>query len=202
MTKYIFNNEGGPSGTIDADARIDEILEDEQNRLLWTSYNELDSNTVQVPAYTFSDQKGFDAIKSVVALGDASDNRWLFGVYAGPAGIGPICKYYQAPGFTATDTGVKYYQNLTDEGQEIFDRGGEEVLPWQVQPGEWLIFNDLMVGRVTPSLQFLDRLRQDPRAMFIESATFTAPWSLQLQGGNTDTINQKLAKMGLAGVGS
>jgi len=42
-------------------------------------------------------------------------------------------------------------------------------------------------------------LSLDPRALFIESVNFTAPNTLSLQGGVTETVSQLLAQKGLGG---
>ena len=65
-------------------------------------------------------------------------------------------------------------------------------------PGKWVLFTDFLIGRVPP----MTDPRQDPRALFIEQVTFTAPWTLALQGGRADRTSQMLAQMGLGGIGS
>jgi len=64
-------------------------------------------------------------------------------------------------------------------------------------PGRWALFTDFLVARTPPTAD----PRQDPRALFIEQATYTAPWSLDLQGGRADRTSQMLAQLGLSGVG-
>lgn len=185
MSTYFYTNSG--AGTHNASTRIQYIIEDQPNLILDENHDGIDTNTIQVRVAENEFPKALDAVKAVVAQGDASDNRWLFGVY------NDATPYYnQAP------TTIQYVQRLSDEGQQFFDSNDELVYPWQILPGKWLQFSDLLIGRIDVSTD----LRNDPRAMFIESVQFTAPWSLQLQGGQTDTLNQKLAKMGLAGVSS
>ena len=65
------------------------------------------------------------------------------------------------------------------------------------RPGKWLMFTDFLIGQAEEL-----NLRNDPRAMFIETVKYTAPWSLQLKGGAVDTIDAVVAQLGLSGIGA
>jgi hypothetical protein len=71
--------------------------------------------------------------------------------------------------------------------------GGAAVKPWRVLPGKWLQVTDFLPGSSYATLL------EDPRCMFIERVSFSIPWDVQLQGGDTDTAPQVLAQQGLAG---
>ena len=71
-----------------------------------------------------------------------------------------------------------------------------EFEPWDVLPGRLVYSPDFMVGRVFPNLDF----RTDPRSEILETVTYQAPRSLQVQTSRISTLAQKLAQFGLAGI--
>jgi hypothetical protein len=71
---------------------------------------------------------------------------------------------------------------------------GLEVKPWNVLPGKWLEYTDFLIGGTTPT-----NFREDSRIEFIEQVTYTMPWGLTHSGNKVGTLNQALAKLGLAG---
>jgi len=175
------------SGEENASVKIANVLGGTPNSS-WLTYGttNVSSNTYQVAAYDDEDKIGWSIIKETVARGDASTNRWTFGVYANRAA------YYEA-----APTTVEYQQRLGDPKIRVETTAGLEVYPWNVLPAKWLLFPDFLVGKTTPA-----DLRDDPRALFIESVTYRAPWSLDLIGGAVDTLPQLLAQLGLSGVGA
>lgn len=173
---------------VNANAKIVLVLADTPNAA-WLTYGTtyVDTNTLQVPTWEDEDRIALNVIQNITARGDASLNRWLFGVYANREAY-----YYQAP----TDTA--YLQRLLDQGVRIETYSGQtEVYPFAVMPGQWMLFPDFLVGRTLPQV-----FREDPRLMFIETARYRAPWGLTLQGGDVDKLSQLLAQFGLAGVGA
>ena len=107
----------------------------------------------------------------------------LFGVYDDRVPV-----YEQVP------TTIEYYQKLSEDF--VTFESGLKVDPIDVLPGKWLYFTDLFIGEPEA-----DTLSEDIRAMFIESVKYTYPQGLVLSGGKTDSLTQKLAKLGLAGIG-
>lgn len=183
LKKYTYSS--SVTGTSNVSALISDVLGGALNQV-FSADEVIDTNTLQRTTAVSGSRTAWDLIKSYTALGDTSDNRWVFGVYADE-----IPYYQQSP------TTVEYEYLISDKSQAIQSQG-VDIYPWNILPAKWMFFQDLLIGRVPASVNVL---REDPRAMFIESATFTAPWGLTLTGGDTDTINQRLAKMGLAGVG-
>ena len=182
--RYVYNYTTN-TGTQDLDDQLQDIIDAQLNGIIDETFNRIDTNTLAVKRYENDDNTAMDLIKGLIAQGDAADDRYLFGVYANRVPV-----YEEAP------TELEYQLRLADPRQQIETIEGNVVMPWQVLPGKWLLFSDLLLGK-----SIATDLRLDPRAMFIESVTFTAPWGLSLQGGDTDKLSQKLAKMGLAGVG-
>jgi hypothetical protein len=185
LTKFVYNQTTN-SGTQNLSVKLTDIISAQLNTLLDEGFDEITANTVAVKEYEDDDRTAWDLIKALVSLGDAADNRYTFGVYAN-----------RIPFYEAAPTTLDYVQRLTDMEQLFQDVAGQRILPWNVRPGRWVLFSDLLVGRVETTTN----LRDDPRAMFIEAVNYTAPWGLNLRGGDVDTIDQKLAKLGLGGLG-
>jgi hypothetical protein len=186
FTKYIYNQVAN-SGTLDLDAKLQAVISADPNTLFDTGFQEITANTLAVQRYENKDKKAWDLIKSLVALGDASDNRYLFGVYDD-----------RVPRYEAAPTTLEYTMRLGEEEPRIENEAaGTRVFPWNVLPGKWLLITDFLIGKTDET-----DLRLDPRAMFVESVTYTAPWGLTLAGGKTDKLSQQLAKLGLAGIGA
>ena len=174
-------------GTDDADDKIIAVLGDTPNSS-WLTYDtsHIDANTLQVPTWEDENNLAWSVIKDVVARGGASDERWIFGIYADREA------YYQA-----APTTVEYQQRLSDPGVRLESLEGAEVYPWNILPGKWIMFPDFLIGQAAET-----DLRDDPRAMFIEQVKFTAPNELQMKGGTLDTLDALLAQLGLMGVGA
>lgn len=177
-------------GTMNASAKIIDILGDTPN-VAWLAFDtsHVDTNALQVQAWEDEDKLAWSVVKNVAARGGTSYERWLFGIYDN------LEAYYQA-----APTDVLYQQRLSQPRSRIEIAGGDqvtEVYPWKVLPGKWIIFPDFLIGQATE----LD-LRDDPRAMFIESVKYTMPWGLALKGGSVDTIDALIAQLGLSGIGA
>jgi hypothetical protein len=185
LDKYIYNDIVS-TGLGNLSDKIQSIITAQNNTILDTTFVNITANATQVPLYENDNKKSWGLIKSLVALGDATAARYLFGVYAG-----------FMPVYEAAPTTLLYQQQLSDPEQKVTYLDGGRVLPWHVLPGKWLTFSDFLTGESEPA-----DLRDDPRAMFIESVTFTAPWGLAMQGGKVDTFAQKLARKGLGTVAS
>lgn len=164
-------------------AQIQAVLALSPNAIFSTDYTQMVTNGLLVPSLEQKDTMALDYIKSLVALGDASDNRWIFGVYAG-----------QRVYYNAIPTTVLYNYVLSAQGQRLTyaEEPDRIAYPWNVKPGQWVQTTDLLVGRISG----LIGLRDDPRNLFIESVEYTAPFGLRLNGKKINTIPQMLAKMG------
>jgi len=154
---------------------------------IFTSANaSIGVNGLLASRYENDSSLAWEVLKDIAARGDAARGRWLIGVYAGQRLV-----------YTAAPDTLEYEQRLHDAHQRITAVSGAEVRPWNVLPGKWLMFTDFLIGRVQPTT-----LREDPRAMFIESMTYSAPYGLQLSGVKVGTLNQVMAQLGLGGVGA
>ena len=180
-----YNSTSG--GTEDADTKIGNVLGDTPN-VAWLAFNtdHVDENTLQVPAWEDENNLAWSVVKDVAARGDATFGRWLFGIYD------DLEAWYEAAPTTA-----EYQQRLSQPRSRVEHTEGDEVYPWNVRPGKWLIFPDFLIGQATEL-----NLRDDPRAMFIEQVKYVAPWTVHLKGGSVDTVDALVAQLGLMGVGA
>jgi len=182
------------TGTINTDAKIIDILTGIDAvtaaaynlNNAWLPFNTTHVDTPAAPAvvprYEYEDRTAWELIQGLTARGDANQNRWLFGIYANREAW-----YYQAP------TTVEYTLKLSDPSMTIHNPA--PVDPWDVKPGKWLLFTEFLPGYMPASLD------DDPRAMFIESVTFTAPNQIALNGTPGETLSDVMASFGLGGVG-
>lgn len=172
------------SGTWTLREKLLDALAGDPNALISTDYSQIAANSFTVDRYEDNSPTAWAVIKSLLAYGDTSDNRYIFGIYNDRRA------YY-----SAIPTAEEYVHRLADPAQSVQTVVGGTVKPWDVKPGKWLFIPDFLIGQSQAS-----DLRQDPRYMFIESARYSAPWKLDLKGGKTDKLSQKLAKLGLGGL--
>jgi hypothetical protein len=179
LTAYLYSNPGA-TGYITATERITDILNAEINSFFSTT-RVLETNAILVPDLEQDYPTAINAVKEVVDLGDANDNRWLFGFYEKR-----IPHYYPSP------TSYEYYYRIYDPFQRITLANGQEVQPWKIRPGKWLQITDFF-----SSAQDASNIYTDPRGVFIESVTYSAPTGLSIQHSKTSTLERKIAKLGM-----
>lgn len=169
-----------PAGT----GKLQLILAADPNGIFSTDYVQMTTNGLLTSRYEQDNRDAWTAVNELVELGDALNNRYLFGIYQN-----------QRAEYNAIPTSAKYQHRIASRDIEIQPfGGGVAIAPWDVQVGEWVFLPDFLVGRPQPA-----EFRRDPRYIFIESVTFTAPATAQIRGGNTDTIGQLIAKGGMWG---
>lgn len=184
MEHYAYNNAG--TGAQNLSVKLAAVIDAEPNDILTSANGIIEANTLQVGVRDNENRMAWNVVKELLALGDASFNRTLFGVYAG-----------RQSRYRAVVEQTDYLQALSDTSQQVTTPGGSVVEPWYVLPGKWMRVTDFLIGRVPDT----DELRDDPRFMFIESVQFTAPYSLTLRGGKVDKLSQRMARLGLSGIG-
>lgn len=184
MLDYSYNNSG--TSTYTASEKIVDVLEEEPNSIFSTDYSRIEENTLSVFEFEDGDRTASDVIKSIVSIGDdTTNNRMIFGIYEDR-----IAEYRTIP------STILYTQRLNDVGVNLKSSVSDEVKPYDVKVGQWVRFTDFLVGKDVPTSTF----KEDPRVMFIESVTYTAPYGISISGGKTDTLTQQLAKLGLGGI--
>lgn len=185
LNTYIYN-QTATTGTIDLDVKLAAVLAAEPNGYFSTSTAAITPNATAVLAVENDDRKAMTIVKDLVAQGDGNFNRYLFGIYAD-----------RVAEYRGIAEQVDYTRRLSDPQQQILTPSGQVVAPWDVMPGRWLMYMDFFAGRVENTAA----LRDDPRAVFIESVTYRAPRDLEINGNKVRRLDQKLAQMGLSGIG-
>jgi hypothetical protein len=184
LTRYIYNQVAA-SGTVNLSAKLAAVLDADPNGLFSSSNASIATNTTQVGQHENDNAQALSIVKDLVNRGDSSFARYLFGVYNDRKAV-----YQAAP------TAIGYEHRVSDPAQQIERIGGSLVYVWDVQAGKWLFIPDLPTGELAAQAD----LRADPRAVFIESATYTAPWGIDLEGGKLSTLPQVLAQFGLGSI--
>lgn len=181
---YVYNQTTN-TGTENLSTKLTAIINAELNTII-NGNMDIVANTLAVDRYENKDKTAWALIKALVALGDANSARYLFGVWAKREAI-----YEAAPTME-----IAYQQHVQDPAMRVKTLNESVVMPWDVVPGKWIFFPDFLIGRTQDRQR-----RRDPRYMFVESTSFTAPWDVKLTGGKMDLAPQLMARLGLAGTG-
>lgn len=156
------------------------VLAYDPNGIFSVDYSDVTANPYLTTAQDANNNPAWTVCRNLLALGDANDNRYTFGFYAGQR-----AKYANAASLP-----TRYEHRITDKAQRVepFGTGGSVRLS-DVVAGEWLYVPDFYVGRSEGA----DR-RKDPRYIFVESVRFTAPNGLAINGTGLENLPQLLAK--------
>lgn len=184
LETYTYTNTA--TGLSNLSIKLAAVLNADPNSILTGTNAQIEANTLQVPVYDNNNRTAWNVIKSLTAQGDSAFARAIFGVYAG-----------RQSQYRTVQNQADYRQTLADFGKRVQSPGGAVIEPWYVLPGRWLQMSDTIIGRIADT----DDFRDDPRMVFLEGVHFTAPYSLSLRGGKFDTMAQKMARWGLAGIG-
>jgi len=184
---YTYTNTG-VSGTENLSTKLQNILAADPNGVFSTDYSPITDNTFQVKKYENDNKTALELIKGLNTLGDASQNRYNIGIYTGRRLV-----YEPAP------TEYEYIKRIGDN-EDFKTPVGGVVEPWNVRAGKWFFVSDFLAGRLSPATRV--DLNRDPRAGFIESAVFSAPRDIRVNGIKLGQLDQALAQQGLAGVGA
>ena len=182
---FTYNDAENVSTTVSG--KILRVLAEEAslNGVLSTDYGLIGDNDVLVEQYEDKYRKGIDVIKDVVKLGGANYDPWIFGIYENRQAY-----------FDIVPDVIKYINRRGDNDViEDATPAGGEVMPWDVRPGKWLAWPDLVPG--TPLPKTRSALYSDVRVELIERVTFTAPYDLNVNGQRINTGPQAIAQWGL-----
>lgn len=167
--------------TYTAREKILEVLADDPNTIISTDYNFIETNTLSVARLDNDYRVALEVIKEIVNMGGDADNiRRTFGIYNNRVA------YLQA-----IPQEIEYTMRVGDP--VMYDKYGRAIEPWNVRAGKWIKMVDFLPGLNIASTN----PREDPRNVFIESVTYTAPADLAINGGKTGTVTQQLSKLGL-----
>lgn len=173
------------SGTVSVYTFLAAVLAATPNAVFSPRTDQLGANAMLYPAYENDNQFGDALVKKLLALGDVTGKRMLFGYYAD-----------RVPYYVTAPTTVEYQRSAQGNNQDVYRLGGDRLRPWRVQPGKWVLIADFLVGRPIN----LASLAQDLRCFFIESVQYTAPYTLSLSGGKLTTLDQILEQIASMGI--
>lgn len=181
LDRYTYNNNTDPT-SINVSDKLIAILAADPNLLF--SSSGIQKNDLQVSSWENDDAKAWGIIKSLVSLGDTANQRYTFGVYEKRlVRYGPV------------ENKVTYYRPVGEKLKTLLDESDNRVPPWAVRPGVWVRVRDL-----TPARKAVNDFN-DIGYVFIESLSYSAPDSLSLNGGHNYRLSQRLAQLGLSGIG-
>lgn len=175
------------TGTTTISAKMQAVLGADPNGIISTDYSDIETNNLLTAAYDNDNRTAKTIIEEMVQRGnDTTDERRIFGVFDNQKVV-----------YRTIPDDFTYYYKISSRNQYIrLYSGGENgaiVKPWDVQAGKWLFIGDFLPGRFTDTTNKKD----DPRAMFIESVSFSAPHGLSINGIGVSELPQYLAKLGV-----
>ena len=174
------------TSTVTVTAKLTALLAAEPNGFFGGA-NQLATNALTVAQAEEKWRNAAEIISDVVSLGDASFQRYMFGVWADR-----VVRYEAAP------TRVEYLQQINGIRQDVTDLAGNTVRPWAVLPGRWVQFPAVLPGALLT--QDIPASTEAPNQMFIERVEYTSPGGLTLQGGLVSSFRQQLAQWGITGL--
>lgn len=178
--KYSYNS--ATTGTQNLSAKLTAIVAAEPNGLFSSSVT---TNTIQVPAYENDDAEAWGLIKAMIAMGDVSLNRYSFGVYENRRAV-----------YKPVSNSVVYIRPLREGAAVIQDAQGGLLQPWEVRPGGYVLVTDLLPGKPVAAT-----LNDDRRAIYADTVQYRMPDSLVINGAHSFKVEQRLAQLGISGVG-
>ena len=184
LKAYVFNDY--TATTVTLDTQIKNVLDADPNSIFSTDQSSIDANALLTNQLEDSNRFANNIIEEIVSQGDAADARWVFGV-----GADRMCYYKAIP------TEVLYLHSLTSSAQNLTLLDGTEIKPWNVQAGVWVEITDFIISE---SQYSPTDLRDNPRIVFAERVSFTAPNTLSITGSRISSIKQRLNQLGVGGV--
>lgn len=180
---YAFNDY--TATTITLDTKVKNILNADPNSIFSTDQSKVETNAQLTNQLEDSNRFANTILGELVALGDGADNRWVFGLEADR-----VCYYRAIP------TEVRYLHSLTSSTQNLTLLDSTDVRPWNVKAGAWVELTDFLISETEYSPS---DLRENPRLMFAEKVSFTAPNILSITGGRISSVKQRLNQLGVGG---
>lgn len=184
-TYNIITPEGTPHVWAYTSTIIKNILANDDNDVISTSYDKIDENMVIKDTYTSDYKTAKTLIDEAVSLGGGTDDRWTFGIYKDRKAV-----------FTAIPTEVEYVYYKAGTTQMVETLAGEIIDPWDVVPCKWVAIPTFLASF---NYKLYD-IRNDPRVFFAEEVVFTAPDKVSISGAKVSKLAQYLTKLGLGGV--
>jgi hypothetical protein len=172
--------------TITIGDKLRDIIEADPNGIISRDFRFFEDNLNLTSSTETANKKAYEIIKGLLVFGDDyTDNRRTFGIYDDR-----LVHYKSIPDI------ITYFHSTRRNTPFIEDKNQNSVFPWRIRPAQWL----QITGLITSIPSSYENLRADPRNVFIENVSFTAPFDLSINGMKLDTVPQMLAKYGLGGM--
>lgn len=186
MNKWVYNYTPASPLLQMAYQKIEDVIDADPNGWFSSTNADIEQNAVLVPEWEDNNSTALSVINNIVQLGNGSFARMTFGVYGDMK-----CVY------ATVSSQYDYAYNMMGDTFVVTNIGGGVVKNWDILPAKWVIMPDFLIGSVARD----EPSRTDPRALFIERVQYTAPYSVELVGEKVNTIPQKLARLGVGGLG-
>lgn len=183
MSRYLFDSATANTGTVNISEKLADVLDEDPDSLFSSSNATIETNTLQVPDFDDGNRKGLDVLQELVGLGFASGQRALLSVGAGRHVT------YQS---LALDKEPIYVYSIYDDGG-LYHKDASPVKPWDIRTGEWIEIEAITAQPFDSSLP----RHSDPKYIFIEGVSYSAPIGFSIQGGLGNTLKEKIGKFGL-----
>jgi len=152
---------------------------------------DLATNTSQVSQEYDRDDLAGDLILGLARMADASNNRFICGVYEDR-----LLKYEQSQTLSS-EGNIKYKIRIRDNESVIREVvTNRPISPAALRPNNWLRVVDILSGNIRTSTD----IKKDPQVTFIESVIFSEPDGLTIPGNRAIQIDNLMAKAGFGGV--
>lgn len=172
--------------TVTIGTKIKDIIDNDPNGLIHWNEKSFQDNLYLTSSSEESNKRAFAIIKGLLVYGDDyTDYRRTFGVYEDR-----MVHYATMP------TDITYFHDIRSDEPFVVDANQVSISPWLVRPAKWLHISGMLNAMTADTV----RLRDDPRNVFIESVSYSAPFGLDINGMKLSTIPQMLMKYGLGGL--
>lgn len=179
LDTYLYNNSASGSTTLST--KIKSILAANPNSSFSIDYNNIETNTLSVGTTENNNRVASDIIKELISLGDdTTDNKVVFGLYGRKAS-------YK----TVVNT-VEYYLDIAAKQINISNKTGRVINPWEIKPGYFV--------EILSTLPYSSKLVESSTISLIDSISYTYPYEFQISSGDSGTLSQQLAKLGISGL--
>jgi hypothetical protein len=182
---YLYPNTA--TGTVAISTRLGAVITADPNVIISRDYSGITANAVTVESVLTEGKPAWNYMQSLATKGDTNNYRYSLGIYEKR-------KVFYTARNPATGVISYLYSPISSPEQKLTSLAGQRVRPWNVRPARWLQLTDVFIGR-----NYRGNFDLNPNIMYLESVTYTAPWTLQFSGGGANTLMTFLARLGLSG---
>jgi len=185
---YIYENYG--INFVSASEKIRQIFSLEPNDIFdreaagSSLLHNIDENPYLLPEAEIQNRYALDIIKEIASLGDASDNRWIYGVDSNR-------QFY----YKQVVEEINYALYVTDNVQSVMNIQTKSIVyPYDLEPGKFILLSDTNTTGIVP-----ESLLGSPYSFFIESVNYTAPNMVVINSGRLNQTDRLVAKLTMSG---